>query len=386
MEGFLGYERTDGSAGIRNHVAVVSTVSCANGTVQRIAREVPGVVPILHTNGCGRGGCDLVMHSRTLQNLCRNPNIGALVIIGLGCEYITADSLHLVCTLVGKPSEKLVIQENGGSTKTAEKGAGIARGFLRKLKEVKPAPLPFDRLTVGLECGGSDAFSGLTANPAIGVAADWIVDRGGRVILTEVTEMKGTNRILMDRACCPEVASRIDETINATSREADELLGDFAKISISPGNMDGGMSSVLEKSLGCIVKGGTRPISEVVDYAVIPQKKGLVIMDGPGYDSDSMTGIAACGCQMILFSTGRGTPVGFPAVPVIKISSNSMIYRNLEPDIDINAGAILEGKSIDEVGHEIIDMIKRVASGARSKAELNEQEGILCMYTKYRSF
>lgn len=386
MESFLGYERPDGSAGIRNHVAVISTVSCANGVVQRIAREAPGIVPIIHTNGCGRGGFDLVMHSRTLQNLCRNPNIGALVIIGLGCEYITADSLHLVSSLAGKPCEKLVIQENGGSTKTAEKGAKIARGYLKMLETVKPAPIPIEKLTVGLECGGSDAFSGLTANPAIGVAADWIVDHGGRVMLTEVTEMKGTNQILMERACCPEVARQIDETILLTNREAGELLGDFAKISISPGNMDGGMSSVLEKSLGCIVKGGTRPIAEVVDYAVIPQKRGLVIMDGPGYDADSMTGLAACGSQMILFSTGRGTPVGFPAVPVIKISSNSMIYRNLEPDIDVNAGAILEGKSIDEVGHEIIDLIRRIASGAKSKAELNEQEGILCMYTKYRSF
>ncbi len=386
METFMGYERPDGSAGIRNHVAVIATVSCANGVVQRIAREVPGVVPIIHTNGCGRGGYDLVLHSRTLQNLCKNPNIGALLVIGLGCEYITAESLHLVASLTGKPCEKLVIQENGGSVSTAQKGVDIARKLMDALGTVRPSPVSFDRLTVGLECGGSDAFSGITANPAIGCAADWIIDQGGRVILTEVTEMKGTNRILKCRAAEPAVADRIEEVIAKTNSEAYELLGDFAKISISPGNMDGGMSSVLEKSLGCIVKGGTRPITEVVEYAVPPSKKGLIIMDGPGYDTESMTGIAACGCQVILFSTGRGTPVGFPAVPVIKISTTSRLYRNFESDIDINAGAILEGKSIDKVGNEITGMIKATASGTRTKAELNGQEGILCMYSKFRSF
>jgi altronate dehydratase large subunit len=386
METFMGYERPDGTAGIRNHVAVMATVSCANGVVQRIAREVPGVIPFMHTNGCGRGGSDLLMHSKTLQNLCRNPNIGGLLIIGLGCEYVTAESLHLVTSLTGKPCEKLVIQESGGSAKTAELGASIARKLIQEMSRMKPVPLSFDRLTVGLECGGSDAFSGLTANPAIGVAADWIIDRGGRAVLTEVTEMKGTNRILMDQASCEDVARQIDETIRRTDAEAEEILGDFAKISISPGNMDGGMSSVLEKSLGCIVKGGARPITEVVEYGAIPAQKGRVIMDGPGYDTESMTGLAASGCQIILFSPGRGTPVGFPAIPVVKISSNSELYRKFSPDIDVNAGMVLEGKSIADVGNEIIDFIRRVASGEKTKAELNGQEGILCMYSKHRSF
>lgn len=386
METFTGYERPDGTAGIRNHVAVMATVSCANGTVQRIAREVPGVVPIMHGHGCGRGGYDLTMHSKTLQNLCKNPNIAALLVVGLGCEFVSADSLHLVTSLAKKPCEKLLIQESGGSMKTAEKGAAIARKLLKKAAETKAAPVPFDRLVLGLECGGSDSFSGITANPAIGVAADWLVDRGGTVILTEVTEMIGTGKILAARAADGDTACRIEEAIDRTDREAQQLLGDFAKISISPGNMDGGMSSIREKSLGCIVKAGTRPIAGVVDYGEIPKTKGLVIMDGPGYDTESMAGLAACGCQMMLFSTGRGTPVGFPAVPVVKISTSTRLFRALEGDIDVNAGSILEGSTVPEVGAEIIETVKRVASGEATCAEKNGMEGILCLYTKFRAF
>lgn len=386
MEGFRGYERPGGTVGIRNHVAVISSVTCANGVVDRICSEVPETIKIIHANGCGRGGSDLILHTRTLQNLCKNPNYAAILIVGLGCELIPADSIHLAAAFAKKPSEKIVIQNEGGSGKTIEKGIEIAKRLVKQAKEIKPEMFSFDRLNIGLKCGGSDAFSGLSANPAIGVASDWIVEQGGNSVLTELEELNGTNHILMKRAATENLAKRIDEVINQTNSEAVELLGDFAKLMISAGNIEGGMTTIVEKSLGSAIKGGTSRINEVFEYAEIPTQKGLMIMNGPGYDPEAMTGLAASGCQLILFSTGRGTPLGFPGVPVIKISSNSRLYKNFELDIDINAGEILEGiKSINDVGAEIVDLIKRVASGEKTRAEINKQEGLLCMYTRHRS-
>ncbi len=386
MKGFMGYERPDGSVGIRNHVAVMSTIACANGVVERICSEVPETIRIIHVNGCGRGGEDLILHTRTLQNLVRNPNYAAVLIVGLGCELIPADSLYFAAAFAHKPSERLVIQEEGGSEKTALKGIEIAKKLLKKANEVKPQLFPFSRLNIGLKCGGSDAFSGLTANPAIGVASDWIVKEGGQSILTEIEELKGTNHILKRRAANEEIANRIDEVIKQTNREAKELLGELVKLTITAGNIEGGMTTILEKSLGSAVKGGTSPINQVIESAEIPTENGLVLMNSSSYDPEAMTALAAAGCQIILFSTGRGTPLGFPGLPVVKISSNNRLFQNFESDIDINAGDILEGKqTIEEVGIELIDFIKKVADGEQTKAEINKQSGVLCMYTRNRS-
>ncbi len=218
--------------------------------------------------------------------------------------------------------------------------------------------VPLGMITVGLECGGSDAFSGITANPSVGIASDWIVDNGGTVILTETTEMIGTNHILKRRAANEEVALQIDKIISETDATAQKLLGSFAQLSISPGNMDGGMSSIREKSLGCIVKAGCKVITQVVEYGEIPSQKGVVIMNGPGYDTESMTGVAASGAQAILFTTGRGQPLGYPVVPVIKVASNSVLFENMKDDMDINAGTVLEGRTIKEVGGDIIGFLK----------------------------
>jgi len=386
METFMGFERPDGCVGIRNHVAVVPSVSCANGVVQAIAGQVPEAVPLYHCHGCGRGGADLELHQRALQNLARNPNIAALLVVGLGCEPLRAEGIALAVASSEKPVKHLVIQEEGGSKKTAARGVEILREFLAHAAELQRKPIPLNRLTLGLECGGSDAFSGLTANPAVGVASDWLVDSGGTVILTETTEMIGTAHILARRAADDEVAHRISKIISETEKKTHEVLGPLAKFVISPGNMDGGMSSIQEKSLGCIVKGGTKEISQVVDYAEPPEKKGLIIMDGPGYDTDSLTGLAAAGSQLIIFTTGRGNPIGFPVVPVIKVASNSRVYRQMLEDMDINAGAILEGKSMEDLGAEIIDLVKKVISGMPTKAEINEQNGMVCVYTRNTSF
>jgi len=386
MRTFMGYERPDGSAGIRNHVAVIPSVSCANGVVAQIAKAVPDVVPLYHANGCGRGGSDLLLHNLTLQNLCKNPNIAAVLVIGLGCEVINSQGLTLAISLTKKPVENLIIQQEGGSQKTAAKGIAIARRFVEEAGKIKKKPVPIEMLKIGLECGGSDAFSGITANPSVGILSDWIVENGGTTILTETTEMIGTSHILERRAKNQEIAGRIRTIISEQEKKTHEVLGPLAKAVVAPGNMDGGLSSIREKSLGCIIKAGSKPISQVIEYAETPAEKGVIIMDGPGYDTDSMTGLAAAGCQLIVFTTGRGNPIGFPVVPVIKVASTTKMFKNMEDDMDINAGAILEGRSIQEIGEELIAKTEKVISGEQTKAEINEQNGILCMYTRNTSF
>ena len=386
MDTFLGYERTNGSVGVRNHVAVIPTVACANGVVGLIAREAPGAVPLFHGHGCGRAGRDLELHVRTLTNLAKHPNVGAVLVVGLGCEVITAEFLASAIEESGKSVQSVVIQEEGGSLKSAAKGKGVALGLIESVGEQERAEIGIDRLVLGLECGGSDAFSGITANPAVGVVADRLVEKGGTVILTENTEMIGTSHILERRACTPDIAAEVKSMIQAAEQRTRDILGPFASMVIAPGNMDGGMSSIQEKSLGCIAKGGTSSIMQVVDYAGVPSSKGLVLMDAPGYDTESTAGLAASGAQVILFTTGQGNPMGFPLVPVIKIASTSRLYRSMEDDMDINAGAVLEGRSLSDVADSILELLGRVLGGELSKAEKNEQGGIACLYVTGPSF
>jgi altronate dehydratase large subunit len=384
MESFSGYERGNGSVGIRNHVAIIPTVACANGVAGLIAKEAPQAVPLFHGHGCGRAGRDLELHIRTLANLGRHPNVGAVLVVGLGCEVIK----HLASSIAesGKPVEYLDIQSGGGSLKTAEKGLKLVEGLIESVGREERTEVGVERLILGLECGGSDAFSGVTANPSVGVVTDWLVEKGGTVILTENTEMIGTIHILERRACSPEVAAEIKSMISAAELRTRDILGPFASMVIAPGNMDGGMSSIQEKSLGCIAKGGSSVIRQVIDYAGVPSEKGLVLMDAPGYDTESTSGLAASGAQVILFTTGQGNPIGFPTLPVIKIASTSRLYRAMEDDMDVNAGVVLEGKGLADVAEDIKDVLVRVLNGEQSKAERNGQGGITCLYTTNPSF
>jgi len=367
---FKGYKREDGGYGIRNHVVVMCSVNCASGVVQAINRALPEVVPVINNYGCGTVGSDAAIMVRTLAGLGNSPNVAAVLVIGLGCEGLKPD--YLANSIKGKPVECLVIQRDGGSAATTKKGIRIAKRFLSLAKSQKRVPAPVAELMVGVECGGSDSFSGITANPAVGYAADLFVKEGATVILSETTEMIGTAHILKRRAATPELGEQIEKLINDQEKKVRQALGEFAGLVIAPGNIEGGLSSIVEKSLGCIVKGGTTPINEIVPYAQRPGKRGLVIMDTPGYDIDSMAGIAAAGAQIILFTTGQGTPAGFPAVPVIKVASNSTCYRNMPGDIDVNAGSIIDaGKTIEQVGEEIYRLAIKVANGGLTCAEKN---------------
>jgi len=363
---FLGYKRSDGRYGVRNYVLVLSSVSCASGVVDAVGRALPDVVTINYSTGCGLDRIGI----RTLTGLINNPNVGAVLVIGLGCEG--TGSQRLLESAQAKPAEALVIQRDGGSTATTAKGIEIASRFLKELKDQPRVPAPVSELVVGLECGGSDALSGVTANPAVGVAADRFVELGATVILSETTEMIGTAHILKRRGATPELGEQVEKLVNDQQKRVRAALGDLAGLVIAPGNIEGGLSSIAEKSLGCITKGGTTPINEVVEYAQRPSKRGLIIMDTPGYDIDSMAGLTAGGSQLILFTTGRGSIAGFPAVPVVKISSNSITYKNMPGDMDVNAGAIIdEDRTLDEVGQDIFDLSLSVANGRQTCAEVN---------------
>ncbi len=386
MNDITGYQRKDGKFGIRNHVLVLPTVSCVNGVIHRISREVPEAVCIPHAYGCGRGGPrDLEILSRILSGLVHHPNAGGAVIIGLGCEVSNTKGFLPLIQDAGKPIEVFNVQEDGGSLQTARKGVDAARRILSELSRQPRTVLSWDKLMVAMECGGSDAMSGVTANVAMGAVSDWLVEKGATVIFGENTEMIGTAHVLARRAKNAEVAKQIEAMIDGAEKLTRNVMGDLASLVISPGNMDGGMSTIAEKSMGCIFKGGTTTINQVVDYGEAPSERGLILQDGPGYDGDSMTGLAASGCQLMFFSTGRGTPAGFPALPVIKVASNTRIYNAMREDMDVNAGSLVEGKPLSGLRQEMIDLMVRVINGEKTKAEANGMD-VFTMMTVHPPF
>ncbi|MGA3117066.1 MAG: UxaA family hydrolase [Syntrophobacteraceae bacterium] len=367
-----GYLRQNGDFGTRNHVLILPTVFCVNGVVRRIMNEAPEAVGITHGYGCGRGGRrDLQILFEILSGMVNHPNVGGVVLVGLGCEVSNKKNLWSFIKDAGKPIEIFNVQEEGGSLKTAEKAISAARRMLEEVDRQERVPMPWEKLLVSMKCGGSDAMSGVTSNAALGAVSDWLVDKGATVMIGETTEMIGTKHILTRRAKDEKVAERIAKMVDEAERLTHEVMGPLAGLVISPGNMEGGMSTIAEKSMGCILKGGSGPINQVVDYGEAPAERGLVLQDGPGHDGDSMAGLAASGSQIIFFSTGRGTPAGFPILPVIKVSSNSRIYRAMPDDMDINAGVLLEGEPLMVLRDKMIDLMVRVINGEKTKAESN---------------
>jgi len=380
MNEISGYERKNGNFGIRNHLLILPTVSCVNGVINRISHEVPEAVCVTHAHGCGRGGPrDLKILFRILSGLVHNPNVGGAVLIGLGCEVSNTKNLLPLIKESAKPIEIFNVQQDGGSLETAKKGIAAARRIISEINNQQRVTLSWDKLLVSMECGGSDAMSGVTANVAMGAVSDWLVEKGATVIFGENTEMIGTAHVLARRAKNEQVARHIEQMIDRAEKLTKDIMGDLASLVISPGNMDGGMSTIAEKSMGCIFKGGTTTINQVIDYGEIPTEKGLILQDGPGYDGDSMAGLAASGSQLMFFSTGRGTPAGFPAIPVIKVASNTRTYEAMRDDMDVNAGSLVEGRSLAELRTEMIDLMIRVINGEKTKAEANAMDVLTFM-------
>lgn len=370
---FDGWVRPDGRVGIRNYCLVLPTVVCAAGVVREVGRRLPQVVAVEHPHGCGRGFPDLGLQIKTLAGLVQNPNVGGAVLVGLGCEPLSVAALKSALPEDGKPVAGVVIQEAGGSRRAADTAEAMAREILATLEAAPRRRATAADLVVGLECGGSDTFSGITANPAVGNASDRLVAMGATAILSETTEMIGALGPLLRRAETDAVAARLRDLVDRQEAATKQLLGPLAHRVLAPGNVESGLSTIAEKSLGCVMKGGTSPIREVLGYAERPSRPGLVVMDTPGFDAESITGLAAAGAQAIYFTTGRGTPVGFPVVPVIKVSSTTELYQSMADDIDVDAGTMLSGRSLEEVGGELLDCLLRVACGEPTRAEVNGQ-------------
>lgn len=367
---FSGYRRPNGPVGIRNHVLVLPTVICSSETAARISARVKGTVTFSHQHGCAQIGRDMEQTSRILAGIGCNPNVAGALVIGLGCETIGTEKILRAIELEGRHAEMLNIQDEHGTSKTIEKGVAIAKRMVREVAKKKREAFDVSELIVGLECGGSDVTSGISANPALGIASDIIIRRGGTTILSETTEMIGAEHILAKRASSRRVQRRIYEIISRMEKRIKATGADFIGGQPTPGNIRGGLTTIEEKSLGCIYKAGRAPIREVLEYGERPTKKGLVIMDTPGQDVESITGMISGGAQLIAFTTGLGTPVGCSIAPVIKITGNPRTFETMKENIDINAGAIIEGKkTVEQIGKKIFDEVMRVATGKQTKAE-----------------
>jgi altronate dehydratase large subunit len=368
---FLGYRRSNGRVGVRNHVLVFPTVICAAGVAETISREVPGTIYVGHQHGCGHLGEEREHMIRAMVGSCSNPNVAAVLLVGLGCEMLTADLLGEKLRAAGQRVETITTQAMKGTEEAIATGKELAHRLLKESGGAQREPVEAAELIVGAKCGASDTLSGLTANPATGVACDILIGEGGSAIFTETPEMLGAEQVLAQRAASDEVRRRIWEITSRTDARIKAMGLDIRQAEPGPGNIEAGLTTLAEKSLGAIRKGGTTPIVEVVDYAQTPSKKGLVIMDGPAHDVVSVTGMVAAGAQIVVFTTGIGTPVGSPIAPVIKVSSNSALYQRWKGNIDVNAGAILDGEeTLEGMGRRIWQEIIEVASGKLTRAEI----------------
>jgi altronate hydrolase len=393
---FMGYDRGPDKPdhqryGTRNYLAVISTVNCSASTSKYIADRVralgllkdypnvDGVVAIVHRQGCGMqfDGPDHQQLDRTLAGFARHPNVAAYLLVGLGCEIVQASHLiqqeHLnLIQLDGKKGTPLAlsIQECGGIGKTVEAGVRAVAEMLPRVNDVRRVQLPAKHLILGTNCGGSDGNSGVTANPALGVASDLIVQQGGTSILGETTEIYGAEHILTRRAVSKEVGEKLVERIKWWEWYT-SMFGAEINNNPSPGNKEGGLTTIYEKSLGAIAKAGTTAMVDVYRYAEPVTAKGFVVMDTPGYDPVSMTGIVAGGANVCVFTTGRGSVFGCKPAPCVKVATNTPLYNHMLGDMDIDAGRILDGVPVEQVGREIFEKVLSVASGERTKSELN---------------
>jgi altronate hydrolase len=379
MPTFLGYPREDGRVGTRNYIAVVAASNCAAHTTELIAQSfdheklppnIDGVVAFPHGDGCGHSiGPDTMQLQRTLGGVLAHPNVSAAVILGLGCEVNQID--HYLGPNAPRSSRLvgMTLQSSGGTRGALAAARREILALMEQGSAEQRVEAPVSKIILGLNCGGSDSFSGITANPALGVCSDTLAQYGATAVLAETPEIVGAEHLLVRRARNRQVAEKLLEFIRKYKEYLNRFGGSFDD-NPSPGNKEGGLSNILEKSLGAAAKGGTSPMMDVVDYAERIQSPGFVFMNTPGYDPVSLTGLAAGGCNLIAFTTGRGSAIGFPSIPVIKIATNQFTYRRMQDNMDINAGTIAEGeKSVADVGAEIFQMLLRVASGERTCAE-----------------
>ena len=380
---FNGIVRGDGRIATRNYIGILATVSCSASVAHYIAdaigddvlseySNVDGIVALGHGSGCAMSGtCEgLDILQRTIAGYSRHPNFGGILLVGLGCEVNHLDCLMENMRLKEGPLLKTVnIQTAGGTSETVRLGVEAVKQMLPEVNQINRSKVPANHIVLGLECGGSDAYSGISANPALGKAVDLLIQNGGTAILSETPEIYGAEHLLTRRAVNRDVAEKLIDRIhwweNYTAKEDAEINNNP-----SPGNKAGGLTTILEKSLGAVAKGGTTNLIDVYKYSEPVAAKGLVFMDTPGNDVVSITGMIAGGANMVCFTTGRGTVCGFKPVPTIKLATNSEMYQRMSDDMDVNCGSIIDREAtIDEIGESIFKLILETASGQPSKSE-----------------
>ncbi len=367
-----GYRRPDGRLGFRNYVLILPASVCATVACEKIAANVKGAVAIPNQDGCAQIGQDLELTKVVLTGFANNPNVGATLIVGLGCEGAQAKELYERIKPNGKPVEFFNSQEAGGTAQSIAKGTSIAQKFADMLSQQEKVEGGVEDIILGMECGGSDSTSGIASNPVIGYVSDKLVKMGATTFLSETTEVIGAEHILARRFPDGEREKFLKIVADCEQRAID-MGANLRDGQPSPGNKDGGLTTIEEKSLGCMYKAGKdAPFQGALNYAErVPDKHGLYFMDTPGYDIESNTGMVAGGANVIIFSTGRGTPSGTPITPVIKVTGNSYTYAKMGDDIDINAGKIItEGASLKDVGEEAFNFLIEVCNGRQSAAEL----------------
>ncbi len=381
---FNGILRDNGQVATRNYIGIVSTVNCSATVTKMIVEKIKysnilndypnidGIVPITHSTGCGMNTVSegMQMFQRTIDGFKNHPNFSHVFVIGLGCECAQV-SLFNESLKKHNRIHFLTIQDEGGTKKIVEKVLSQIKNLLPEANKIKRTPQSVSHLTLALQCGGSDGYSGITANPALGVAADLLVKKGGSSILSETPEIYGAEHLLINRANSQETADKLMERLkwwkNYTSINNSTMDNNPA-----PGNKRGGLTTILEKSLGAVAKGGKSILEDVLEYAEPLKNKGFNFMDSPGYDPVSVTGQVASGANVICFTTGRGSCFGCKPVPSLKLSTNTAMYEKMEEDMDINCGTIAEGKEdIDKVGNRIFELVVNTASGNKSKSEIN---------------
>jgi len=369
--GFEGYRRPDGRVGVRNHVLIVPTVVCSAVVTERIAAAVPNGVALPHLAGCGQLGPDMQMTHDTLAAYCRHPNVGAVLVVALGCEQVVAQMLAESARQAGKPSSIVSIQGEGGTPKAITKGQAIAAALARDLERQTREWFGAEELILSLKCGGSDYTSGLAANPALGRVADRLNALGGATVLGEIAEIMGAEHLLAARATQPEVAGRLLRVIQRVESEARALGLDIRGTQPSPGNIRGGLTTIEEKSLGATHKAGEQsPLTDVVPYAARISRRGLTVMDTPGLDVESVTGMVGGGAQVVVFTTGLGTPTGNPIAPVIKITGNARTAQTMADNTDLDVSGILSHtETIDAAAERLLAEILAVCSGKLTSAE-----------------
>lgn len=381
---FNGYHRPDGKVGTRNYLGILTSVNCSGSVARFIAEaaeknglldgleNVDGIVPIVHGTGCGMSGDDEGYQTlyRTLSGYAQHSNFAGILLIGLGCEVMQIQDLVGAVRMRDTDSFRyMTIQQTGGTRRTIEKGLEILKDMAQIANKVERKPAPVSHLTLALQCGGSDGYSGITANPALGYASDLLVRHGGTTVLAETSEVYGAEHLLTRRAVSPEVGQKLVDRI-LWWEEYTERNGGEMNNNPSPGNKRGGLTTILEKSLGAVAKGGSAPLTDVYKFAEPITKNGFVFMDSPGYDPVSITGQIASGSNLVAFTTGRGSVSGFKPSPSIKLATNTEMFERMSEDMDVNCGDIISaGVSIEQKGEEIFELLVRVASGEETKSE-----------------